>query len=545
MEEEDRSSDRRPARKGQRKPSRSSASDLGEDGSLISMLAKLTLRQEDQLNQIHLDKSFIFFVQAGKGSILRLMLKTSKDWHGQREAGQVNTSLRQHMFRSVFEELAFRASKLPFGSNDHELIRVLQNKQVLTATNSWNYLQWDSKEKTEANSQRSAPLRGSRSIDPEDPYSGSSSGPDSPVHSLEANASGFLDDGLSRCTLETRHLPEGASGSGSPCCSSAADRQRAYAADLCSNPTIDLAEITIGSGHCSSLDEMRKAILALSLGNGSNICYMNAALLAELWACCMNDTFVWHKVGAWKDPLIRLLASSDQHWVLTETSCLGHLLHSWFTNHEPGTQQDSAEFVGWLRQAMHGDAYGGLSTSTWEARLEAATEDSGHLYAPILLQQTKDGDCTIQDLINLWHDQAPFHCGFSAGTTTVCLQVNRFPAMDVRSPQPFRWNRVNVHLPCFVNAHSWTVHWKRFDIVSVVVHRGAEPYSGHYQACLRTGGCRFLTDDWSRAIPCAHTADLERDLYLLWLVDSTHLTSAWSSLLSCNPFVPFSSSQAN
>ena len=147
MEEEDRSSDRRPARKGQRKPSRSSASDLGEDGSLVSMLAKLTLRQEDQWNQIHLDKSFIFFVQAGKGSILPLMLKTSKDWHGQRESGQVTTSLRQHMFRSVLEELAFRASKLPFGSNDYELIRILQNKQVLTATNSWNYLQWDSKEK--------------------------------------------------------------------------------------------------------------------------------------------------------------------------------------------------------------------------------------------------------------------------------------------------------------------------------------------------------------------------------------------------------------
>ena len=146
-EQEDKPSDR-PARKGQRKPSRSSASDLGEDGSLISMLAKLTLRQEDQLNQIHLDKSFIFFVQAGKGSILPLMLKTSKDWHGQRESGQVTTSLRQHMFRSGFEELAFRASKLPFGSNDHELIRALQSKQVLTATNSWNFLQWDSKEKT-------------------------------------------------------------------------------------------------------------------------------------------------------------------------------------------------------------------------------------------------------------------------------------------------------------------------------------------------------------------------------------------------------------
>ena len=126
--------------------------------------------------------------------------------------------------------------------------------------------------------------------------------------------------------------------------------------------------------------------------------------------------------------------------------------------------------------------------------------------------------------------------------TTVCLQVKRFPAMDVRSPQPIRWNRIPVLLPSFVNAQSWTVHWKLCKIVSVVVHRGAEPHTGHYQVCLRTGGCRFLTEDWSRAMPCAHTTDLEHDLHVLWLVDSTHLTDAWSSLLSCNPFVPFASS---
>ena len=129
------------------------------------------------------------------------------------------------------------------------------------------------------------------------------------------------------------------------------------------------------------------------------------------------------------------------------------------------------------------------------------------------------------------------------GTTTVCLQVNRFPTMDVRSSQSFPWNRIPVYLPCFVTEHSWTVHWKHFEIVSIVVHRGVEPHSGHYQACLRTGGNRFLTEDWNRTLPCAHTPDLEHDLYLLWFVASTHLTSAWRSLIHCNPFVPFSSSQ--
>ena len=158
---------------------------------------------------------------------------------------------------------------------------------------------------SEAGSPRTPPFRGSRSFDPEDSHSGGSDGLDPQVLGTEAYASGFDGHGFSCSAMEIGHLPEGPGGSGTLRCPTEIDRQRAYAADLCSNPTIDLAEVTIGSGHCSSLDEMREAILALSLGNGSNLCYMNAALLAELWACCMPDTFVWHEVGEWKDPLIR------------------------------------------------------------------------------------------------------------------------------------------------------------------------------------------------------------------------------------------------
>ena len=42
----------------------------------------LSLRKEDQINQLNLDRIFLFFVQAGRGSILPQMLKLSKDWCG-------------------------------------------------------------------------------------------------------------------------------------------------------------------------------------------------------------------------------------------------------------------------------------------------------------------------------------------------------------------------------------------------------------------------------------------------------------------------------
>ena len=109
----------------------------------------------------------------------------------------------------------------------------------------------------------------------------------------------------------------------------------------------------------------------------------------------------------------------------------------------------------------------GKQIPAWEARFEATTEDSSLLYAPMLLQQTKPGNCIIQDLVNLWHDQNPFHCEFMDSTTIVCLQLNRFPSLGVRSQQPFRWNRVTVELPCFIHAHSWIVRWKDYEIVSV------------------------------------------------------------------------------
>ena len=158
---------------------------------------------------------------------------------------------------------------------------------------------------------------------------------------------------------------------------------------------------------------MRQAILALSLGNVSNACYMNSALLAELWACCMDDTFAWPEVGPWKEPLIRLLANSNTHQILQDEHCLDQFLKSWHTSHEMEKQQDSAEFVGVLRYAMHGASKeSGKPVFKWEARLEATTEDVDSLFAPVLLQQTKDVDCTLQDLINLWHEQVLFHCDF-------------------------------------------------------------------------------------------------------------------------------------
>ena len=113
------------------------------DSELLMMLAKLTLRQEDMLNQMALDRSFLLFLQAGKGSILPEMILAAKEWHHQRQNTGVTCSLRQVNFLKVVEILIQRLTKLKYDNQEDPLAQALRQKGILTSENAWNYLSWE------------------------------------------------------------------------------------------------------------------------------------------------------------------------------------------------------------------------------------------------------------------------------------------------------------------------------------------------------------------------------------------------------------------
>ena len=108
------------------------------DTELLMMLPKLTLRQEDMLNQMALDRSFLLFLQAGRGSILPEMILAAKEWHHQRQNSGVTCSLRQVNFLEVVEILTQRLTKLKYDSPEDPLVQALRQKGILTAENAWN-----------------------------------------------------------------------------------------------------------------------------------------------------------------------------------------------------------------------------------------------------------------------------------------------------------------------------------------------------------------------------------------------------------------------
>ena len=345
--------------------------------------------------------------------------------------------------------------------------------------------------------------------------------------------------------METRHLPSQLSLSGIVRPPHEAHEQRTDAIDCSPAEAFDLAEVPAGAGGGPDPQTIRTSLLELCLGNDAIDCFMKTILIVELWACCMDNTFSWGLTGTWKQPLQRMLTRGPHTQWLTDSDCLGSLFDGWFATHTRGSQHDAAEFLGWLRLTLHRVHYDDvLQAPRWEARFDTTVEDRGMTCSPIVMRDEKPAGCTLQELVRMWHNQAPYCLGFVGSATTVCLQINRFPALGIRSKTMISWNRQHVMLPCFMHASGRTVNWIEYQVVAAALHRGQEPHCGHYQCILRTGGSRFLTDDDRVPIAVPHLQEMEQDIYLVWLTRAADLTVAYRTVVERpNPFVPLYSSR--
>ena len=99
-----------------------------------------------------------------------------------------------------------------------------------------------------------------------------------------------------------------------------------------------------------------------------------------------------------------------------------------------------AEFLGWLRLTMHSNLFEDTQQAPrWEARFEVTTEDWGLTCSPIDMREEKPAGCTLQELVRMWHNQPPYCLGLVGSATTVCLQINRFPALGILSKTMISW----------------------------------------------------------------------------------------------------------
>ena len=246
------------------------------------------------------------------------------------------------------------------------------------------------------------------------------------------------------------------------------------------------------------------------LGNAGNFCYSNAVFLALAMALPVSPpiTAVGKLLGKiWRAPASMLLLRKQGEW--------RQLTHAW---PNPQLQHDAAEFLQHL--AQHDGLVQDLSVwHTIAVGGEGAPRmDTGR--GVILIPVRNDAyepHSLLQDCVQAWHEQLQLHV-VRSGTEFVVLQLNRFHRQG-----PFTRKDTTsiamadgvVLLP--IGGSDGDVQWQPYQILSLVVHLGPTPVSGHYRAVHFNAGDMCITDDNVRASRTNPADRIAERAYLVFL----------------------------
>ncbi|OLP95095.1 hypothetical protein AK812_SmicGene22810 [Symbiodinium microadriaticum] len=114
---------------------------------ILSLVLRMLLRQEDELQMLRLDKAFCLFVDPvqGDGCILKALFKIAKAWKDKRDQDppQVNAPLRLIMLEALLTEMKNRLKLLSENAEAQEM--AIKNQWAIRQGESlyWQFQSWD------------------------------------------------------------------------------------------------------------------------------------------------------------------------------------------------------------------------------------------------------------------------------------------------------------------------------------------------------------------------------------------------------------------
>ena len=117
-------------RKGQGKTQSIKEESTQDSKMLLQTLSKLVLRHEDSLQCLAMETDFYFFLSAGPGYILKLLMNKTMEWH-QAPQEERSLPLRILILKTMLEELHNRTLKLQSTDSSDPLIQTLVKLRFL------------------------------------------------------------------------------------------------------------------------------------------------------------------------------------------------------------------------------------------------------------------------------------------------------------------------------------------------------------------------------------------------------------------------------
>ena len=107
----------------------------------VYALARLCLRQEEELTELRQEKGFLLHVTTSQYGILKPLIQASVEWNSQRDTGKVTCNLRACLFRLLMQELMARLKKLQ--ETPQSISEAVKAQWVTEAPLKWLYHRWN------------------------------------------------------------------------------------------------------------------------------------------------------------------------------------------------------------------------------------------------------------------------------------------------------------------------------------------------------------------------------------------------------------------
>ena len=280
-------------------------------------------------------------------------------------------------------------------------------------------------------------------------------------------------------------------------------------------------------------------VMEMTLRNSGNWCFANASVYSLLWTLLSLSTFDLGLFGTQRTAILKFLqTASTQTGDLSQEDFFCAVLRSW-GREDVGqliysvSQQDAAEFIHvWLRQ-MQTTAF----QMAWEKRMQVGADmlvmDFTHeAHTPISLkfdeQSTRFPTCTLQMLVNTWHQVDGMATALLQPSPCLCLHVDRcmFDSEMMVTKCQTSLQLGDCFFPVFEMGSMTFVHHE-YTVIATMSHLGSDG-SGHYRSALRihqmvlgpaTPVSWLITDDW-RAPEAVWTPAswLLENITVVWLV---------------------------
>ena len=104
-------------------------------------LARLVMRQEDQLAELRMDKNLVMFMRTDEESVLPGLIEISRDFNERKEAGEteLTSPLRTVLLACLMRQLKERITKM---TSEPEGIQKLQSAGWMNQAEEWTYFRW-------------------------------------------------------------------------------------------------------------------------------------------------------------------------------------------------------------------------------------------------------------------------------------------------------------------------------------------------------------------------------------------------------------------